>query len=98
MTAEQTIKVWQETYDRLDAEACARGLSIERFLDFLLKEFEKLRERLFIEQLRAKGWIVSFSPTEITIPPNFKPVPVKGEPVSQTIIEDREPSNVYLLF
>ena len=91
MKAAEPIKVSQETYDRLDAQARARGLSMEKFLDDLVQEFDQLRERAFIEQLRAEGWIVSFPPAEINIPPNFKPVPVKGEPVSQTIIEDREP-------
>ncbi|MDZ7292429.1 MAG: hypothetical protein ONB44_22160 [candidate division KSB1 bacterium] len=90
MAAEKTIKVSPETYERLDTQARTRGLSIERFLDSLLQEFDKLRERLFIEHLRAEGLIVSFPPGDITVPRDFKPVPVKGEPVSQTIIEDRE--------
>jgi hypothetical protein len=91
MVTEQAIKVSQKTYDRLDAQARARGLSMEKFLEDLVQEFDQLRERAFIEQLRAEGWIVSFPPAEIDMPPNFKPVPVKGKPVSQTIIEDREP-------
>jgi hypothetical protein len=91
MAAEQTIKISQETYERLEAQARARGESIERFLDYLVQEFDKLRERAFIERLRAKGMIVSFPPSEITVPPDFEPVPVKGKPVSEIIIEDREP-------
>lgn len=91
MITEQAIKVSQETYNRLDAQARARGESIEKFLDFLVKEFDKLREREFISYLRAKGMVVTFPPSEITVPPNFKPVPVQGKPVSEVIIEDREP-------
>jgi hypothetical protein len=91
MEAKQVIEISQETYDRLDAQARTRGESIERFLDYLVQEFDKLRERLFIEHLRAKGMIVSFPPSKITVPPDFEPVPVKGKPVSEIIIEDREP-------
>ncbi len=91
MKTAEPINVSQEMYDRLDAQACARGVSIEKALEIILQEFDKIREHEFIERLRAEGWIVSFPPAEINIPPNFKPVPVKGEPVSQTIIEDREP-------
>lgn len=91
MAAEHTIKVSQETYDRLNTEAHVRGVSIEQFLEIILQELEKAKERAFIESLRAEGWIASFPPSEISIPSDFKPVLVKGEPVSQTIIEDREP-------
>lgn len=90
MAAKQAIQVSQETHDRLDAEARMRGLSIERFLEFLLQEFTKARERAFIESLRAEGLLV-FTPTASPgAPRNFKPVPIQGKPLSQTIIEDRE--------
>lgn len=69
----------------------ARGLNVEKFLEILLQEFDESREREFKERLRAKGLIVSFPPTKMKVPRNFKPVPVKGKPVSETIIEDREP-------
>jgi len=91
MAAEKTIKVSRETYKRLDSQAQARGLSIERFLEYAVKELEKSREREFIERLRAKGMIVSFPPSNLKKPRNFKPVPVRGKPVSEIIIEDREP-------
>jgi hypothetical protein len=37
MVTEQAIKVSQKTYDRLDAQARARGLNIEKFLEILLQ-------------------------------------------------------------
>jgi len=91
MTAEKSIKVSRETYGRLDAQARTRGLSMERLLEDIAQELEKSREREFIERLRAKGMIVSFPPSNIKKPRNFKPVPVRGKPVSEIIIEDREP-------
>jgi len=91
MTAEKTIKISQKTYERIDEHAQARGLSMERFLEYIIQEFDESREREFKERLRAKGLIVSFPPTKVKVPRNFKPVPVKGKPVSEIIIEDREP-------
>jgi len=91
MAANQAVEVSQETYERLDSQARARGQSIERFLEFVVQEFDRAREREFIERLRAKGMIVTFPPSKIKMPRNFKPVPVKGKPVSEIIIEDREP-------
>jgi hypothetical protein len=57
----------------------------------VLKHEEELRERAFIEGLRADGLIASFPSHVEPVTHDFKPVPVKGEPISQTIIEDREP-------
>jgi hypothetical protein len=91
MATKQAIQVSHETFERLKTNAELRGWTIERFVDFLVQNYEKARERAFIELLRAKGLIVSFSPSTIKVPRNFKPVPVKGKPVSETIIEDREP-------
>jgi len=91
MAAEKSIKVSQAMYERLEAQAQTRGLSIEHFLEYVVQEFDKAREREFIERLRGKGMIVTFPPSKLKVPRNFKPVPVKGKPVSETIIEDREP-------
>jgi hypothetical protein len=90
MVTEQAIKVSQKTYDRLDAQARARGLNIEKFLEILLQEFDKARGRAFFENLRAEGLLVSTPTASPNTPRNFKPVPIQGEPLSQTIIEDRE--------
>ncbi len=90
MKAEKAIKVSPVTYERLDAQARARGVSIERFLEYVIQEFEKSRERAFIERLRMKGLLVSTPTASPGTPRTFKPVPIDGEPLSQTIIEDRE--------
>jgi hypothetical protein len=90
MVTEQVIKVSQETYERLDTEARARGLNIERLLEDIVQEFVASRERAFIERLRMKGLLVSTPTASPGAPRNFKPVPIDGEPLSQTIIEDRE--------
>jgi len=91
MATVKNVQVSKKTYEYLDAQSRARGLSIERALEQVVQEFEKSREREFIERLRAEGMIVTFPPSKLKMPRNFKPVPVKGKPVSQTIIEDREP-------
>jgi hypothetical protein len=90
MVTEQVIKVSGETYERLDTEARTRGLSIDRLLEDIFKEFAVSRERAFIERLRMKGLLVSTPTASPGTPRNFKPVPIDGEPLSQTIIEDRE--------
>lgn len=87
----QAINVSQETYSRLTRQAQIRGWSLEQFLDHLVQAFAEAGEQAFVERLRKKGMLVSFPPTTENIPQAFKPVPVKGEPVSRTIIDDREP-------
>jgi len=90
MVTEQVIKVSRETYECLDTEARTRGLSIERILEDIVQELAASRERAFIERLRMKGLLVSTPTASPNTPRNFKPVPIDGEPLSQTIIEDRE--------
>ncbi len=91
MATGYSISVSPEIYSVLETQARARGWSIQQFVEFLSREYEKLRERAFIEGLRADGLIASFPIDARTVLHDFTPVPVKGEPVSQTIIEEREP-------
>jgi len=91
MAALREIKVLPKTYELLESYAKSRDESVEQFVEFLVNEFDRAREREFIERLRAEGMIVTFPPSKLKIPRNFKPVPVKGKPVSEIIIEDREP-------
>jgi len=90
MVTEQVIKVSRETYECFDTEARARGLSIERILEDIAQELAVSRERAFIERLRMKGLLVYTPTASPNTPRNFTPVPIEGEPLSQTIIEDRE--------
>ncbi|MDZ7292430.1 MAG: hypothetical protein ONB44_22155 [candidate division KSB1 bacterium] len=91
MATTETINVSLETYERIKKQAQARRLSIERFLEYLIQEFTEAREREFIEHLRAKGWIASCPSSKVSKPRNFKPLPFKGKPVSEILIEDRGP-------
>lgn len=91
MATAYTISVSPEIYSVLQTQAQSRGWSIQQFVEFLSREYEKLRERAFIEGLRADGLITSFPAGSEPAFYDFKPVSVNGEPVSQTIIEDREP-------
>lgn len=90
MVTEQAIKVSQETFQRLNGEAQARGLSIERLLEDLVKELASTHRDRLIEYLKANGLLVSMPTASPHVPRNFKPVPIWGQPLSQTIIEDRE--------
>ncbi len=91
MATAHSISVSPEIYSVLETQAQARGWSIQQFVEFLSREYEKLRERAFIEGLRADGLIASFPAGSEPAFHDFKPVPVNGEPVCQSIIEDREP-------
>lgn len=90
MKTAEPIRVSQEIYDRLDAQARVRGVSIDKILEIILQEFDQIRERDFIESLRSEGLLVSTPTVSPHAPRNFKPVPIMGKPLSQTIIEDRE--------
>lgn len=90
MAAEQAITISHEMFERLNGEAQARGLSIERLLEDLVKELASTHKDRLIEYLKAKGLLVSVPTASPNAPRNFKPVPISGQPLSQTIIEDRE--------
>ena len=89
MTDAKTVSISPQVYSYLESQAQLRSESIERILEFIVKEFAKAGERAFIEQLRKEGLLVSVPTALPGSPRNFKPVPIEGEPLSQTIIEDR---------
>ncbi len=79
-------KPYDEFYDRLQAQA--QGLPVEVYLEQLQNEVETMREAKFRDHLRAKGLWVTW-PEPVQPPCEFNPIEVKGQPLSQTIIEDR---------
>ncbi len=91
MATAYNVSLSPEIYSALETQAQARGWSIQQFVEFLTREYEKLRERAFLEGLRADGLIASFPASTAAMLHDFMPVPIKDEPISQTIIEDREP-------
>jgi len=94
MAALREIKVSPKIYELLESFAKPRGESVEQFVEFLVNGFDKelaaSRERAFIGRLREEGLLVSTPTASPSTPRNFKPVPIEGEPLSQTIIKDRE--------
>ena len=82
------IAIPDELYDRLQAQAQAQSLSVEGYLEQLQNETEKAREAEFRDRLRRRGLLITW-PKPVEPPSEFKPIEVKGQPLSQTIIEDR---------
>ena len=48
-----------------------------------------LEQTTFHQALKASGLVKSVRPPGVTPPNNFQPIPVQGEAVSQTILDER---------
>jgi hypothetical protein len=89
MAMGKTIMLPDEVYDRLDQQAAAQGISIADFISRLEHELEEARLDAAEESMRAKGLLL---PRRASAPDallDFEPVPIKGKPLSETIIEER---------
>jgi len=84
----KVLAIPDELHDRLQAQAQARGVSIEVYLERLQSEAERALKVQFQDKLRVKGLVVMW-PGAIQPLPEFKPIEVRGRSLSQTILEDR---------
>jgi predicted DNA-binding antitoxin AbrB/MazE fold protein len=67
------------------------GLSNGQQLTVVLYDEEELRkrEKEFIQQMKAEGRMVELPQTVTTPPKKFEPIKIQGQPLSETILEDR---------
>lgn len=84
-----TVELSPVTYENLHRQAQAKGLSVAEVAEQLLEEAEANRRAAAFEQMRAEGLFLPKKP----LPPGellpFKPIEVRGKPVSEVIIEER---------
>ncbi len=85
----KTVELPNEVYAVLEKQAQARNASVSEVISQLIQEVERAHLAAVIEQMKAEGLIATFEPADITAPVNFKPIIVKGRPVSEIIIEER---------
>lgn len=84
----KVLAIPDELYDRLQAQAQARGVAIAVYLERLQSETERALEAQVQDKLRVKGLVVTW-PGAIQPPPEFRPIEVRGRFLSQTILEER---------
>jgi hypothetical protein len=85
----KTITLPDDVYERLEQQAAARGITIPELISKLEHELEEARLDAAEESMRAKGLLLpkrELAPGALL---DFEPVPIKGKPLSETIIEER---------
>ena len=85
----RTITLPDDVYERLERQAVAQGLGIPELIARLERELENVRVSAAIEAMRAEGVLLTREQTAPSTRVEFKPVPVHGKPVSESIIEER---------
>lgn len=85
------IEISDDLYARLESEAKARAITLEELIREREREHEQAKERAFVMQLKAKGWVLAEEEPGSETPSDFQPIEVNGTSLSETIIEDRGP-------
>lgn len=84
-----TVELPDEIHVRLESQAKARGVTIQQVIMQYLEAAERGRNAAAIERLRMKGLLVVPTDPAPPEPPHVKPIQVQGQPLSETIIEER---------
>jgi hypothetical protein len=85
----KTVTLPDEVYERLKQQAAAQGITIPELISKLEHDLEEARLDAAEESMRAEGLLLPRRAARSDDSPSFEPVPVKGKPVSETIIEER---------
>ncbi len=84
-----TIDLSNEVYERLQRQAQAKSVSVSEIAAQLLEEAEANRRAAVFEQMRAEGILLPKKPAQPGDRASFKPIEVRGRPVSEILIEER---------
>jgi hypothetical protein len=85
----KTVTLPDDVYARLEQQAAAKGITIPELISELECELEEARLDAAEESMRADGLLLPRRKPESDAVVDFEPVPIKGKPVSETIIEER---------
>lgn len=85
----KTVTIPEETYERLEREAKARGVSMSQTITELAQERESMRIQGLLERLRGQGLVASLHVDHASSASEAPPIPIHGKPLSETIIEER---------
>lgn len=84
-----TVDLSNEIYEQLSRLAQSKGVSVSEIAAKLLEEAEANRRAAVFEQMRAEGILLPKKPAPPDASASFKPIEVRGKPLSETIIEER---------
>jgi hypothetical protein len=84
-----TIDLSNEVYEHLQRQAQAKSVSVAEIAAQLLEEAEANRRAAVFEQMRAEGILLPKKPVQPGDRASFKPIEVRGSPVSEILIEER---------
>jgi len=85
----QTIELPIEIYAKLEKRAQAYGLTVADVIARLIEEVEAAHRQAVFEQMRAEGILLPKKPAQPGDRASFKPIEVRGRPVSEILIEER---------
>jgi hypothetical protein len=85
----RTITLPDDVYARLEQQATMLGIGVPEFIAKLEHELQEARLDAVEESMRADGLLLPRRPAPSDTATDFEPVPIKGKPLSETIIEER---------
>lgn len=85
----KVVTVSNETYERLAVQAERNGLSVPALIERLVDDAEGAQIDLEIARMRAEGILLDREETPNGPSDDFQPIRVTGQPVSETILEER---------
>ena len=84
-----TIDLPGEVYDRLQKQAQLRGATVPETVAQLIEEIEAAHVSAVVRQMQAEGLFAEPPTSPPAMPPDFQPIQVQGQPLSETILSER---------
>jgi hypothetical protein len=84
-----TVELPDDIYVRLESQAKARGVTISQVIMQYMETAEQVRDAAAIERLRMKGLLLVPGDSAPLAPTHAQLLQVQGQPLSETIIEER---------
>ena len=84
----RTIEIPDEIYAQLEQQASRRGFTLPQIVAELVHEDEKTRTMAALARLQTQGVLLPPSSSVPPAPADFKPIQVRGTPLSEVIIEE----------
>jgi len=84
-----TIELPNEVHQRLERQAQRQGRTVPEEIARLIEEIEAAHLSAVVRQMQAEGLFADPPAAPPEMPPDFEPIQVQGQPLSETILAER---------
>lgn len=84
-----TIDLPDEIHERLEKQAQLRGTTVSEAIAQLIEEIEAAHLSAVVRQMQEEGLFAEPPAAPLAMPPDFQPILVQGQPLSETILAER---------